>query len=564
MEKEALLGWVDKNRLADTAIQGGLVGAGSYATLALIREVLDALDDRKAEKKRRNPGINKDTIVVTLPASPKTASARDAIVEYAKIHKKKTPEDKEPQVRQARNSDGTFARGYDVTLSKSALDWGEAGNEAVNIATGLGSIGVGWYLTQKVHDYLKQKRLKREIAAAQQEYIDLLMPKEAQDASGYTPDMTGLKPVRAAAPANGDEQPGPATQFFGLAGGVALLLSAASTMLTKKFLDDRFKEPDAPQSANKVKKIVFKSASGDPLETTPVDVVAYAKAASIAFQMDFPKELEKKAQAEDYDYGNDVSGIFGDLERSGYDPSKLMTPGEDQQAIIDRLLRWSNFIDPTEGFQNEFMSDKYAKQREALARYAINDRLKGFNNSWFGKTWLGQGLSSVFGWLGRSILSNTPWGNRLLFNGVKDQVMGSVPKEFFGVPTAKLVRRLRYAQEHRYGRPVATTVPQEPEEGTPETAPAGPATAEGVPVPVTPAAPPSEVAPAQTPTAAPAGPATATGAQAPAVQPSGTPSTPQNPSQRRLPAWAQEKEEQQPAQDQDGTPAPGGTLPILR
>ena len=464
----------------DTGLKATGFGAGAYATMALIREFLDMMDDRKDEKRRNKPKTDKDTIVITLPNTVKGASAREAILEYAKI-RRKPPEDEDAksEVRQARNADGTFARGFDVTLSKDAaekrailgmeFDLGRAGGIGMDLASAAGGTVVGWLLMQQVHDFLKQKRLKREIAAAQKEYIDTLMPKAAETAPAFSPDYSGLTPANAAPPSPKSPLQSGAEQFTGGVFGLSLLLAMASSVITKKWLDDRFKDPQVPKDKTKVKNIVFKTASGGPpLECDAVDVIAYAKVASIAMELPVEKVAADgntfmfygtPISADELDYLSGLPGIneavlrtakgavpqiFNGLGMSGEDQSKWKfdtTFGGNSQIdpahanILRMLLRPPDGVpdsfktlahDAKEAFQNEFMDPKYAPQRTFIARNVIGQHLNRFNNSELGKSWVGQMLSPLLTWLGNTgadYLGNSGWGSRYMYDQMEQSLV---------------------------------------------------------------------------------------------------------------------------------------------
>lgn len=471
-------GFLERNPAIDTGLKATGIGAGAYATLALVREFLDAFEDRKAEKRRRTPSIGKDTIVVTLPNTVKGASAREAVLEYAKVHRKPLgDEDPKSKVRQARNADGTFARGYDVTFAKSAQDvpadkwyFGEVGDKIVDWSAGIGGLGAGWMLMQKVHDYLKQKRLKREISAAQKEYIDLLSPEKA---AAYVPDYSGMgeaprapNMIERAVTPTGSLREG-SQDMLAAGGTLAVLLAAASSIITKKWMDDRFKDPESAQNKTKVKNIVFKSASGDPLECDAVDVLAYAKVASIAMGLPTEKsaqfvapEMQRTAYDNMYkDPYDAVRRVFSGLGLSGEDPLKWKYRENPDFGTFGRhKIAWHPFTSDAseaqrEAFQNAFMDPKFAKQREFLAQQAINQYLDGFNNSGFGKSWFGQLLSPLLNWLGGGVarfMGNTEWGAKKIFNAMQGKVrdvqnpskavqqapVAGVPKEQLINPTA--------------------------------------------------------------------------------------------------------------------------------
>ena len=450
-------GFLDRNPLVKTLLTATGVGSAFASVPLLAHEVLDMLEDRKKAKRRAHPQVSKDTIVVTLPATEKGASARDALVDFAKIHKKRRSENgSEPCVRQARNQDGTFARGYDVEVVKDAEDKGfldMSADKAMKVFTGVSGIGLGFILTQKVYDFLKQKRLKREVAAAQKEYIDELY----KDAAGrdpvavYTPTTVG-----GIVSGNSDRMAESGSDALGLTGGLALLLAAASSIITKKFLDYKFKGPDDSVADNpRVQNIVVKTASGDRIAMDPVDMLAYVKMASIAMSIPgldaLPVEKDATASSTAPDYDQVVGGLFSSLGMPGDGKNQSnwnvrdMPMQDADDPTASRLQNWAYLVDPkySDGIRAAFVSDKWTPHRVALAKHTIGKYTDAFNNSGFGKTWFGQVLSPILGYLGGGIgnlLANTNWGSRLMFDKMHGAA-DAAAKSITGTASALLRRR---------------------------------------------------------------------------------------------------------------------------
>ena len=460
-EKKALLentnAWLERNPAVSAGLGGLALGAGSYATVALIKEVLDLIEDRKKKHKLQHPGISSDTIVITTPKAPeKLASARDSFTvdtNKGRGH---------GGFKQARNEDGTFASGWELDFNacdseeeKSASGENNSynptmlqdmGDIALGGALGIGGAGLGWYLMQKTYDYLKQKRLKREIAAAQQEYIDFLTYGNEKPAEVKEAQELNLKPVvqpslaeRATnAVGNFVTDKGNWSAMGGYAGTLAILLAAASTYLTKKFLDKKFEDTYDASSIpddTKVKNIVFKTASAEKIAMTPVDAVAAIEFTSLligvpggaektaAWSMpnlipEDKRELAKEYQADPYDTTTRM--MFEGLGMKGDNWTYNDASGGDLDAA--RRAALGIYEQDPDRMMKAFMDPKYQKQREFMARNALQ---RWYNGTGFGNTFVGKLLGAPINWLMGVVgnaLANTGWGQRLMFNRIRNGV----------------------------------------------------------------------------------------------------------------------------------------------
>ena len=201
MKTASLEAFLQKNPGIAAGARGTALGFGAYSVSALVNDVLEMLEDRKKDKKRRNPGVSSDTIVINIPRSKelsgvdKLGSARDSFVDVDGSEDEKSDDGtKKYTWKQSRNSDGTFASGWEFSVSNHVKDnekcaqsadppkeqynpqYFEGGfDKALGLSLGVTGGGLGWILADKVHDFIKKKRLKREIAAAQKEYIDFML-----------------------------------------------------------------------------------------------------------------------------------------------------------------------------------------------------------------------------------------------------------------------------------------------------------------------------------------------------------------------------------------------------
>ena len=463
--------FLDKNPGIVTGMKGMALGAGTMATIALVKEVLDSLKERKRMEKLRNPGVASDTIVLTLPGksdNSKLASARDSFVDL----QDEEDEENTTKWRQARNADGTFASGWELSsnINKTAQAYNPtylegAQDKSLGFALGIGGAGLGFYLAHKVYDYLRNRRIKREIAAAQKEYADFLsktaetVPVEqnkptllgragdaAVDAASWTADTKNLE--------KGTQN------FLGVAGGVALLVAAASTYLTKKFLDKKFSEGNNKRLVKKpiVNNVVFKTAGADPVVMNPVDALGFVKFASMVMSGKYPivHGTEKTAagkswlgQALDKIPSRDqlrAANELWDEEQFknhtirpaqalrmqframgtpvGSDPStwhmnyvepRGYMPGRSEAAAN----LWEDISYRPEQYAKAWMGDEFNAQREYFAN--------NFLQNWYGRNLKGTFIGNMFGqpiqWLLRALgraFTSTDWGKKMMFQKMKN------------------------------------------------------------------------------------------------------------------------------------------------
>ena len=185
-------------------------GVTSGIAVSFAREIIQAIEDAKLEKKRRDPKTDSNTVVLHVPKElEKPASARDnfddAKANDGKEIELKTPErDKAGRFtpnwvsKQADTAGTAAAIGGGIVPSILGIEYlgGMAGgmkdtkealkswwnNYKDDTGTILGStagIVGGYILARKLAQKIEEERLKREIAAAQEEYAKLLTAKKA-------------------------------------------------------------------------------------------------------------------------------------------------------------------------------------------------------------------------------------------------------------------------------------------------------------------------------------------------------------------------------------------------
>lgn len=243
---------IDPNIVGRQAVGGALVGGSAAALVNLLHSVIQAQQERK--KKLQGLQTDENTIVLTLPnkAAEIEARAVEPKLEQTKSGDYTVQRDK-PQSREHAN--GRYGPKL-VLGEKSAAPTGWPTLTAAALAT-LGGGAAGMALVNKLYEMQLERRLKAELQAAQNEYMDLLSGGQVKGAS-VIEDVFG-----------GDTQEKQADgSAFGMLNYpmaalalMTILGTGATGYLTKKVLDEKLKETeDQNLDVPKVKRIVFQSA----------------------------------------------------------------------------------------------------------------------------------------------------------------------------------------------------------------------------------------------------------------------------------------------------------------
>jgi len=292
-KKEDAQGQVQK-AAASPIVEGlgtGLLAGGSLAAVqAIVSDYLEAKRQRELAKKRKSNDVSPDTVVLYLPknqdseSQDKAAEAGLGVRDPANVKVEPAVESKEIKYdpdpsKQPREVNGRYS-----TLGKSAQENTEPVSNGVWIASLIAGAPLGYAVVRKIHDKLEENSLKRQIAAAQKQYVDLLSrpqsEKTAEDREFL--DMIWFDPgIEKRANIGGwiGEQVGGAfdNMYQPLAnltsGGVAtaILSAIASAYVTNRVMHKQFDPPeeDEDEDKPKVKKVLFKQGSGEAYEITP-------------------------------------------------------------------------------------------------------------------------------------------------------------------------------------------------------------------------------------------------------------------------------------------------------
>lgn len=256
MRKEAI-GNIELPTVGRMALGGALTGGSAMALLNLLRKAREMNDERKDRTKV--PETDANTIVLRLP-HVKAAESCDPCDD-----KSKSPKVETTKTVTTEGTGGQYRRALDGTFgTKTAAGWPTLTASAL---AGMGGIGVGAHLVNRVYERRRIKSLKQELEAAQQHYMDSLVQGKTAE---YVEELFPVSLEKSAQSRN-----------FGLldyplaAMAIMSILGTGGTAyITKKLLDERFddatkRERDIPQA----KRIVFQSQpqpqAPKPMEPNP-------------------------------------------------------------------------------------------------------------------------------------------------------------------------------------------------------------------------------------------------------------------------------------------------------
>lgn len=369
MRKQAL------SEQAEFALNGLAIGAGTAGVVALIRQLAEAKRQQDLEKKRKSAKISPNTIVLRVrksgSESEKNASAGSVCNNGCKkVSVKPCVESKEvhPLAEgQLRETNGRF-----TTLPQKEAQakddrsifrriWDEGSGLYLGGAAAVG----GFYLVHKLAEKLEQNRLKKQLEAAQTEYLDLLdgktvkgaeafsdmflfnndgeikdLEKQAMASMGLEKDAGVISDIKSLV--NNVE---PTVKHLG-AGAVCtyLLGITGSAYVAKKLMEQRFDSQDKEEKPNDHIKILMK-AGESTFEVQPEQVLATISIMRDCIRDSIPihQDLEKSAfydgqdpfmQLLENDYGGRQKILDAYAAMHGLAPEDSLFSAKDMNAIF--------------------------------------------------------------------------------------------------------------------------------------------------------------------------------------------------------------------------------------
>lgn len=249
MDKAALE--VNEKKVLRMLMGGALTGASAAALLNLLRTAREGRDKLVAASKPVT--TDKDTLVLTLPPKLAESVGCEHIPvsrEYAHKYDGKQNPAKASEDGARRNEDGKFKQ------AQAATGWPTL---TAGTLAALGGGTLGYLLIEKILRKQRQHELERQLEAAQTEYLDQLVGKQASFADAFLPEMSTEKTAREGFL----EAPGFLSWPIAAAALLTIMGTGGAGYLTKRFLDLKAKEQDtAGLDLPKVKRIVFQTATG--------------------------------------------------------------------------------------------------------------------------------------------------------------------------------------------------------------------------------------------------------------------------------------------------------------
>lgn len=573
---EANYTWSERNPIKSVALKSLAAGGSVAAISAMIADVLEAKRQRDEEKKRKNRGISEDTVVLRIrkPGTEKAAQACEGscecnpaecdgekvVGEECRVVPKVEPTSEEREISyqgqdsQPRTKDGKYstlgkvaAGDYNPNLlswqdllrmvgngenPRAKYTWGQTLGAGMQIAAVPVFGTLGYFAVDALHQKLEANRLKKQLAAAQQEYVDLLDGKKVKTAEAFGKAFLFDVPMSKEANAVGDWIGRRARDAEDIVRGAndtgkaslssiiaaMLLTGGTSAWLTHKVLASKFDKKDEEEEPNKVTKVMFKefsdksdpgfrlpklmfkSAEGEEFEITPEQFLC-----TVEVLRDCIRDSEPATEK--------TAGAFGDwlggkVQAAQEGAIKATAP------LVSRMVPWDDVL------RNYAMGDgevnmpgwakdtmmKYmkedprgwfeslGKEQNADVRQALLDR-HFKNNGGFMSTLYNM---PVIGGLFKNFLFNTQWGRRIMARrSLMNQGMTQEQADAF-------MSNYDFSGKGwtRNGQQQASsTAPDKPVAG------AKPPAVPSRPAPAKPAAPAPAPAPAKPAATAPAGPA---------------------------------------------------------
>jgi len=292
-------------------------GASIAAIIALAKQYAEAKRQARKKEELEKRDIDPGTVVLRIPKS------RDKLAEDTTVNVKPAVETKEIRPLsegQLRDTAGRFAT-VDEPLKDGAKE-----KSAQSIVGGAGSIlaagggaVLGYYLISKLADKLEQKRLKKQIAAAQTEYLDLLDGRNVKNAEAFSTlfmfngDDNGELSKEAGVPTDLINLIGGIPKRINQAGSAALaayILTAGGTAyVVKRYLEDRFGKRDKQEDPEKQTRILFKAGSSE-FDITPEQMMATVSVLRDCIRDSVPPGV-KQASGYDYSFLDDIAKMKG-------------------------------------------------------------------------------------------------------------------------------------------------------------------------------------------------------------------------------------------------------------
>jgi hypothetical protein len=269
--------------IASTALAFGSIGAGTAAMTGLLRDLQTAMDERKKKEEMEEERISPGTIVLHIPKNRKTAEAcpegtrpsgHDTVARRETAHEKEIPVMSHTTAGYQKDLHGKFTDSGEKMASTGFL------NRTGQILTGVAAASLGYYGMQRLYEKLEQNRLKKQIAAAQKEYLELIDGSGVKNAEAVN-SLFLIGDRMFYGDASMEKDAGVFRSMWNAIGNQSknmtatllasyILAGLGAGYITKRVLEQKFDQSDEDEEPQKVNRILFKAGeSEDPVEIDP-------------------------------------------------------------------------------------------------------------------------------------------------------------------------------------------------------------------------------------------------------------------------------------------------------
>ena len=329
-ENQSRLQGLDMGKTAGDLLDGGTmddvlrvggkglaIGAGAAATVALIRQVIEANRQKKAKEKRYAGNIDPNTVVLRVRKQAEDKCLKIEGPESRELHPVSTVGPRE--------LDGRFASAFgkrENTSEKSAGFLSDSMAGAGGILAAGGGAVLGYTLVSKLAQKLEQQRLKKQIEAAQTEYINLLDGK-TKTAEAFSKIFLFDDPTIDEIDGELRKEAGVPTDIYdiisnaprtakGVSAGMMaawILGAGASAYVAKRLLENKFDQQEE-EEPEKQTRILFKASSSE-FEIPPEHMLATIGVLRDCIADSIPEGVKTAASAPDYSVLDDIEKMDG-------------------------------------------------------------------------------------------------------------------------------------------------------------------------------------------------------------------------------------------------------------
>jgi hypothetical protein len=319
-----------------TGLKSIAVGGSIAATLALIRQLAEANRQRKEKERRESDAISPNTIVLRVRKNKDGYGGGEKYAEAVCQGKtvKVEPTTSSREIRptasvHTREPNGRFTE--DIGKEKSAGFLTDSVSGAGDILAAGGGAVLGYALVSKLAQRLEQKRLEKQIAAAQTEYVNLLDGKQEKSAETKTFSRLFLfdDSTIPAIEVSLHKQAGVPTDIYdvfantprvaqGMTSGMIaawILGAGASAYVAKRLLENKF-DKEEEEEPEKPTRIIFKAGEDSSGKLTEFEISPDKLLATVGIMREciadsVPEGVKLAADVPDYSFLDDIARMEG-------------------------------------------------------------------------------------------------------------------------------------------------------------------------------------------------------------------------------------------------------------